>query len=96
MENVSVSRSSAAPTIRVTVRCKKCNQRLFDKVTPTAGFIDLKCPRCGRLNHCNLSLRRTTTLRFRLATTMASYGLVTPDEPQTLEQEETTAPQISM
>lgn len=27
---------------------------------------------------------------------LTEYGLVTPDEPQTLEQEETTAPQISM
>ena len=72
MENVSVSCSNAAPPIRVAVRCQKCKQRLFDKVTPTNGFIDVKCPRCGRLNRCNLSLRRTSTLRFRLVTTIAS------------------------
>ena len=32
--------------IKVVKRCPKCNWRIFDKVTPTSGIIELKCPNC--------------------------------------------------
>lgn len=43
---------------KVIVRCKKCGWRILDKVTPTTGTIELKCPRCGNMNEIDLSLRR--------------------------------------
>ena len=30
--------------IKVVKRCPKCDWRIFDKVTPTSGIIELKCP----------------------------------------------------
>ena len=32
--------------IKVVKRCPKCDWRIFDKVTPTSGIIELKCPNC--------------------------------------------------
>ena len=43
---------------KVIVRCKKCGWHILDKVTPTTGTIELKCPRCGNINEIDLSLRR--------------------------------------
>lgn len=49
---------------KVIVRCKRCEWRIFDKVTMTAGNIEIKCPKCGYVNEIDLSLRRGN-LKFR-------------------------------
>ena len=37
--------------IKVVKRCPKCDWRIFDKVTPTSGIIELKCPNCRKVSH---------------------------------------------
>lgn len=49
---------------KVIVRCKRCEWRIFDKVTMTTGNIEIKCPKCGHVNEIDLSLRRGN-LKFR-------------------------------
>ena len=45
---------------KVIVRCKRCEWRIFDKVTMTTGNIEIKCPKCGYVNEIDLSLRRNS------------------------------------
>lgn len=52
---------------KVIVRCKRCEWRIFDKVTMTTGNIEIKCPKCGYVNEIDLSLRRGN-LKFRTFT----------------------------
>lgn len=52
------------PEQKVIVRCKRCEWRIFDKVTMTTGNIEIKCPKCGYVNEIDLSLRRGN-LKFR-------------------------------
>ena len=40
--------------IKVVKRCPKCNWRIFDKVTPTSGIIELKCPNCRKIVEIDL------------------------------------------
>ena len=49
---------------KVIVRCKRCEWRIFDKVTMTTGNIEIKCPKCGYEKEIDLSLRRGN-LKFR-------------------------------
>lgn len=49
--------------IRVMKRCPVCNWRIFDKVTPTTGVIEIKCPKCNRIVEVDLSLRRQTAYK---------------------------------
>lgn len=49
---------------KVIVRCKRCEWRIFDKVTMTTGNIEIKCSKCGYVNEIDLSLRRGN-LKFR-------------------------------
>lgn len=49
---------------KVIVRCKRCEWRIFDKVTMTTGNIEIKCPKCGYVNEIDFSLRRGN-LKFR-------------------------------
>lgn len=51
--------------IKVIVKCPECEWRIFDKVTPATGIIELKCPKCGKIVMVDLSLRRS--IKFRLA-----------------------------
>ena len=51
--------------VRVMVECPTCDWRILDKVTPTTGVIEMKCPRCGKIVTVDLSLRRN--IKFRLA-----------------------------
>lgn len=51
--------------VRVMVKCPTCDWRILDKVTPTTGVIEMKCPRCGKIVMVDLSLRRN--VKFRLA-----------------------------
>ena len=44
--------------IRVTKRCPVCNWRVMDKVTPTTGIIEMKCPNCKKVIEIDLSFRK--------------------------------------
>lgn len=44
--------------IRVAKRCPHCGQRLFDKISLTTGFVEIKCPACRHTIRVNLSMRR--------------------------------------
>ena len=50
--------------IKVIVRCKRCEWRVFDKITMTTGNIEIKCPKCGYINEIDLSLRKGS-VKFR-------------------------------
>lgn len=49
--------------IRIAKRCPKCNWRILDKVTPTTGIIQIKCPRCKAEVKIDLSLRAIVKYR---------------------------------
>lgn len=56
--------------VRISKRCPVCNSRILDKVTPTEGIIELKCPKCRKTVKVNLSYRISAmnpTLRYRKA-----------------------------
>ena len=56
--------------VRVSKRCPNCGWRVLDKLTPAAGIIELKCPKCGRPVTIDLSCRvaaDSPRLRYRLA-----------------------------
>ena len=38
-----------AESINVAVRCPECNWRVMDKVSPTTGKIEIKCPHCHKI-----------------------------------------------
>ena len=62
-----------AQPINVAVRCPKCNWRVMDKISPTTGKIEIKCPRCHRVVEVDLALRRKILYRkagkFRILNT---------------------------
>lgn len=60
-----------AQPINVAVRCPKCNWRVMDKISPTTGKIEIKCPRCHRVVEVDLALRRKILYR------KAGYGVNT-------------------
>lgn len=45
-------------TINIAVRCPECNWRVMDKVSPTSGKIEIKCPHCHKIVEVDLALRR--------------------------------------
>lgn len=53
--------------MKIVVRCPKCDWRVFDKVTPTTGVIELKCPNCRKVVEVDLSLRKSKGLKYRMA-----------------------------
>ena len=61
--------------IKVVKRCPKCNWRIFDKVTPTSGIIELKCPNCRKIVEIDLSYR--TPIRRRATCYRASCHIYT-------------------
>lgn len=48
-------------SIRVMKKCPNCNWRLFDKITPASGRIEIKCPKCCAVVVIDLSYRRTAS-----------------------------------
>lgn len=52
-----------ADPMRVVVRCPKCNWRVMDKVSPTSGKIEIKCPHCHKIVEVDLALRRKVFYR---------------------------------
>ena len=58
--------------MKVSKKCPKCGRRLFDKLSPASGYIEIKCSKCGTTVKVNLALRQTvkrrvTETRFWLA-----------------------------
>ena len=58
--------------MKVSKKCPKCGRRLFDKLSPASGYIEIKCTKCGPTVKVNLALRQTvkrrvTETRFWLA-----------------------------
>lgn len=49
--------------IKVSKLCPVCKWRIFDKVTPTTGVIQLKCPNCHRIVTINLAFRKRVFYR---------------------------------
>ena len=47
-----------AESINVADRCPECNWRVMDKVSPTTGKIEIKCPHCHKIVEVDLALRR--------------------------------------
>lgn len=45
-------------SINTAVRCPECNWRMMDKVSPTTGKIEIKCPHCHKIVEIDLALRR--------------------------------------
>ena len=43
---------------RIVKKCPKCKWRLFDKITPASGRIEIKCPKCSAIVVIDLSYRR--------------------------------------
>ena len=43
--------------VKVVKRCPNCDWRILDKVTPTSGVIELKCPNCRKVVEVDLSYR---------------------------------------
>ena len=56
--------------IKIAKRCPNCNWRILDKVTPTTGIIQIKCPRCKTEIKIDLSLRKTE-VKYRKETAQA-------------------------
>lgn len=52
--------------IGVIKRCPICNWRVMDKITPTTGIIEMKCPNCKRVIKIDLSFRKNV-VKYRLA-----------------------------
>ena len=42
---------------KVVKKCPVCGWRIFDKITPTSGFIEMKCPGCRQVITIDLSYR---------------------------------------
>ncbi len=47
----------SSPILKPMVKCPKCGWRIIEKVTPTSGEIQVKCPRCKQEVRIDLSLQ---------------------------------------
>lgn len=43
--------------IKVVKKCPICGRRIFDKITPASGLIQIKCPGCRQVITVDLSYR---------------------------------------
>jgi len=55
-----------AKEMRVVKRCPVCNWRIMDKITPTTGIIQMKCPKCKQEVQIDLSFRKNR-IKYRLS-----------------------------
>ena len=55
-----------AKEMRVVKRCPVCNWRIMDKITPTTGIIQMKCPKCKQEVQIDLSFRKNR-VKYRLS-----------------------------
>lgn len=54
----TVVRTEYSEKIRVVKKCPNCGWRILDKVTPTTGVIEMKCPNCRRIVEVDLAFRK--------------------------------------
>ena len=52
-----------AQSVNIAVRCPECGWCVMDKVSPTTGKIEIKCPRCHKIVEVDLALRRKVLYR---------------------------------
>ena len=78
--------------IKVVKRCPKCNWRIFDKVTPTSGIIELKCPNCRKIVEIDLSYR--TPIRRRATYYRASCHITHKSKQQQNKKADCTEPRV--
>ena len=52
-----------AQSVNIAVRCPECGWRVMNKVSPTTGKIEIKCPRCHKIVEVDLALRRKVLYR---------------------------------
>lgn len=52
-----------AQSVNIAVRCPECGWRVMDKVSPTTGKIEIKCPHCHKIVEVDLALRRKVLYR---------------------------------
>lgn len=45
--------------VKIVKKCPNCGWRILDKVTPTSGVIEMKCPNCRRIVKIDLSYRKS-------------------------------------
>lgn len=50
--------------VNIAVRCPECKWRVMDKVSPTTGRIEIKCPHCHKIVEVDLALRRRILYRL--------------------------------
>ena len=63
--------------MRVAKRCPYCDRRLFDKISLTTGYVEIKCPKCGRVIRVDLA-HRLQRPRAAAYGSVPSYGLRHP------------------
>ena len=51
--------------VKIIKFCPHCDWRIFDKVTPTTGVIEIKCPNCRKVVRIDLSYRTARPLSSR-------------------------------
>lgn len=50
--------------VKVMKLCPYCAWRILDKVTPTTGVIEMKCPKCRRVVRVDLNWRTAKASHF--------------------------------
>lgn len=60
IQNRSVGTLPTGQTIKIMKRCPMCGWRVFDKVTPTSGIIEMKCSNCRKIVEIDLSYRKAS------------------------------------
>ena len=63
MNNGEIMKTDTS-SLKISKRCPVCDWRIFDKVTPASGIIEIKCPKCGKVVTVNLSCRCAIQFRF--------------------------------
>lgn len=57
---------------QIAVRCDRCQRIVAYKVSTCSGYIQIKCPKCGKEMVIDLSLRRKKReLFYRIAPTVS-------------------------
>ena len=50
--------------LRISVYCPNCKKRVLDKISPTSGKIETKCPHCKQIVAIDLSFRLANKTRY--------------------------------
>ncbi len=58
VQNVKRVGTVGTKPMQIMKKCPVCDRRIFDKITPTSGTIEMKCPHCHKVVKIDLALRR--------------------------------------